>query len=156
MAEILDLVWECAMALVGTIAFALLFSVPRQYYLWCGLIGGAGWAAYRLLSPFWGRTAAIFCAAALVIFLSRLRAVRERCPVTIFMVAGLFPLVPGAGIYWTVYELVMDNPAAASQRGTEALTDAIAIVLGIIIVFELPQKWFRVLARIGHRPGGSQ
>ena len=75
---------------------------------------------------------------------------KERCPVTIFMVAGLFPLVPGAGIYWAIYELVMDNPAAASGRGTEALTDAVAIVLGIIIVFELPQKWFRRLA--GQKP----
>ena len=57
---------------------------------------------------------------------------------------GESPVLPG----WVL-------PAAASQRGTEALTDAIAIVLGIIIVFELPQKWFRVLARIGHRSGGS-
>lgn len=150
MTALVDLLWECAMALVGTVAFALLFSVPRRYYLWCGLIGGAGWAAFKLIDPFWGRTAAIFCAAALVIFLSRLRAVKERCPVTIFMVAGLFPLVPGAGIYWAIYELVMDNPAAASGRGTEALTDAVAIVLGIIIVFELPQKWFRRLA--GQKP----
>ena len=131
MTAFFDLLWECAMALVGTVAFALLFSVPRRYYLWCGLIGGAGWAAFKLIDPFWGRTAAIFCAAALVIFLSRLRAVKERCPVTIFMVAGLFPLVPGAGIYWAIYELVMDNPAAASGRGTEALTDAVAIVLGL-------------------------
>ena len=67
MTAFFDLLWECAMALVGTVAFALLFSVPRRYYLWCGLIGGAGWAAFKLIDPFWGRTAAIFCAAALVI-----------------------------------------------------------------------------------------
>lgn len=153
MSLFLNLLWECAMAFLGTVAFALLFSVPRQYYLWCGLVGTAGWAAFRLISPGFGRTAAIFLAAALVVFLSRLRAVKERCPVTIFLVAGLFPLVPGAGIYWAVYELVRDNLSAASGRGTEALTDAVAIVMGIIIVFELPQKWFGRLAGGKGPPG---
>ena len=31
------------LAFVGTIAFALLFGVPRKYFISCGLIGGAGW-----------------------------------------------------------------------------------------------------------------
>ena len=90
---------------------------------------------------------AAFLATVLVIILSRLFAVRERCPVTIFMVSGLFPLVPGVGIYWTIYELVMENMDGAIQRGTAALQDAIAIVLGIIFVFELPQKLFSIARR---------
>ena len=87
---------------------------------------------------------AAFLATVLVIILSRLVAVRERCPVTIFMVSGLFPLVPGVGIYWTIYELVMENMEGALRRGTAALQDAIAIVIGIIVVFELPQKLFSI------------
>ena len=82
-----------------------------------------------------------------MILLSRLLAVREKCPVTEFMVPGLFPLVPGAGIYWTVYELVMENPSAASQRGFESFQDVIAIVLGIIVVIELPQKLLHFAGR---------
>jgi len=62
----------------------------------------------------------------------------------------LFIRKPNPDDGWAIYELVMDNPAAASGRGTEALTDAVAIVLGIIIVFELPQKRFRRLA--GQKP----
>ena len=37
----------CA-AMIGTVAFSLLFGVPRKYYPWCGVIGGAGWAVYVL------------------------------------------------------------------------------------------------------------
>lgn len=136
------------MAFIGTIAFALLFSVPRRYYPWCGAIGAAGWLVYRLVSQAGSnRMLAAFLATVLVIILSRLCAVRERCPVTIFMVSGLFPLVPGVGIYWTIYELVMENMQGAIQRGTAALQDAIAIVLGIIFVFELPQKLFSIARR---------
>lgn len=138
---------ECIMAFAGTIAFALLFSVPKRYYPWCGAIGAAGWLVYRLALQTGNRMLAAFLATVLVIILSRLCAVRERCPVTIFMVSGLFPLVPGVGIYWTIYELVMENMEGAISRGTAALQDAIAIVIGIIVVFELPQKLFSVARR---------
>ncbi len=142
-----DCLIQTAAAFAGTIAFSLLFSVPKRYYLWCGGIGAAGWLAYKLLHPLCGRVISVFLATVAVILLSRMSAVRERCPVTIFMVSGLFPLVPGAGIYWTVYELVMENAAEASRRGFESFQDVIAIVLGIIVVFELPQKLFRFAAR---------
>lgn len=135
------------MAFAGTIAFALLFSVPKRYYPWCGAIGAAGWLVYRLVLQTGNRMLAAFLATVLVIILSRLSAVQERCPVTIFMVSGLFPLVPGIGIYWTIYELVMENMEGAIIRGTAALQDAIAIVIGIIVVFELPQKLFSIARR---------
>lgn len=131
----------------GTMAFALLFGVPKQYYPYCGLIGAAGWTAYRLLE---GRNAwisepvAVFLAAVLVILLSRLFAVRKRCPVTIFLICGIFPLVPGAGIYWTSYYLVTNQLEEAATAGFAAVKAAVAIVLGIVFVFELPQKWFRI------------
>ena len=34
---------QTLMATAGTVAFALLFGVPRRYFLFCGIIGGAGW-----------------------------------------------------------------------------------------------------------------
>ena len=63
-----------------------------------------------------------------------------------FLIAGIFPLVPGAGIYWTAYYVVTDQLAKASARGFLTLKIAVAIVLGILFVFEFPQKWFRRIA----------
>ena len=87
----------CA-AMMGTIAFSLLFGVPRKYYIWCGLIGGAGWAVYVLVSGYVSGAGASFAATVVVIFLSRAAAVGNRCPATIFLISGIFPLVPGAGM----------------------------------------------------------
>ena len=67
----------------------------------------------------------------------------ERCPVTVFVIAGIIPLVPGAGIYWTAYYLVTGQLAQARESGFSAIKIAFAIVLGIVFVFELPQKLFR-------------
>ena len=136
--NLLPLLPEVAAAGAGTAAFAVLFHVPAAFYLRCGVIGGCGWLCYRLLMAA-GLTAipAVFCATVLVVC---------RCPVTLFLVPGIFPLVPGVGIYWTAYYLVTDRSALASQQGSTTLRSAVAIVLGILLVLELPQGLFRRLA----------
>lgn len=129
-------------AALGTMAFALLFHVPRKYYPYCGLIGGCGWVCYELLLHVCSAPIATFFANVLVVFLSRLFAVRKSCPVTLFLISGIFPLVPGAGIYWTAYYLVTNELDLAGARGFLTLKIAVAIVLSILLVFELPQKVF--------------
>lgn len=143
------MIQEILAAMVGTIAFSLLFGVPRKYYVYCGLIGGAGWGVYSAAGLLWAPAQSALAATIVVILLSRLAAVKERCPVTIFLISGIFPLVPGAGVYWTVYYMVTDQLYLAVQTGYTAVKVAVAIVLGIVFVFELPQGLFRAL--VGRR-----
>lgn len=136
---------ELVAAALGTVAFSLIFGAPKKYYPLCGLTGAAGWLVYRCLEgQAAGETAAIFFATLLVIVLSRLFAVRCRCPVTVFLIAGIIPLVPGAGIYWCAYYLVTNQLDKASESGFAAVKAAVAIVLGIVVVFQLPQRLFRI------------
>ncbi len=133
-------------ATIGTMAFGTIFGVEKKYYIFCGLIGGAGWAVYVVLwqmLQFSSEPTVIFMATVLVVFLSRLCAVRKRCPATIFLISGILPLVPGAGIYWTSFYLVTNQLDQALARGFLAVKVAIAIVLGIVVVFEIPQGFFR-------------
>ena len=85
---------------------------------------------------------ATFFANTVVVLLSRFFAVRKQCPVTLFLISGIFPLVPGAGIYWTAYYMVTNELDLAGQRGFQTLKIAVAIVLSILLVFELPQRMF--------------
>lgn len=133
---------EILSAVIGTVSFSVLFGVPREYYPYCGFIGGAGWLVYCLAELFLPGSGPCFAATAVVILLSRTAAVMKRCPVTIFLIAGIFPLVPGAGVYWTVYHIVMEELFLAVSTGYSAMKEAIAIVMGIVFVFELPQKLF--------------
>ena len=132
-----------AAAFVGTVAFALLFGVPKRFYPACGFIGAAGWLLYLLLegAGLSAAEATVFAALA-VALLSRFAAVWQKCPSTVFLIAGIFPLVPGAGIYWTSYYLVTGALTDARATGFAAVKTAVAIVLGIILVFELPGKVF--------------
>lgn len=136
-------------AFLGTIAFSVLFGAPKKYYVYCGVIAAAGWLVYSLLVQLAEVTTpvATFFATVVVILLSRFAAVWESCPSTVFIITGIFPLVPGGGIYWTSYYLVTNQLREALNSGFVAVKVAVAIVLGIVFVFELPYSFFRVKRR---------
>ncbi len=140
---------ELIPAATGTVAFAILYAIPKKYYPYCAAIGAAGWLLYRVMSTLAGAGAfeATFLATALVVLLSRFVAVAEHCPATIFVTAGIFPLVPGAGIYWACYYLVTSQFDQAGTAGLSALQSIIGIVLGIVFIFELPHKFFYLRKR---------
>lgn len=136
---------EFITAAIATICFSFIFGAPKKYYPLCGLIGALSWVLYiGLMDLGLSDTESIFITTVIIIILSRLSAVRCRCPVTVFVIAGIIPLVPGAGIYWSAYYLVTNQFALAADKGFLAFKAAIAIVLGIVIVFEFPQKWFTI------------
>lgn len=137
---------EVLAAAIGSFAFAILFGVPRKFYPYCGLIGGCSWVAYLLFENF-GTVIACMVSTIVVVLLSRIMAIREKCPVTIFLICGIFPLVPGSYVYWTAYYLVMDEVRMAAEKGYMAIKIALAIVLGIVFVFEIPQKFFGIFKR---------
>ena len=135
------MIGEVIAAALGTFAFAVLFGVPKKYYLYCGIIGGCSWIVYLIFEEF-GTVAASLAATVAVVLLSRLTAIWEKCPVTIFLICGIFPLVPGSYVYWTAYYFVTDQMSLAAENGYMAIKIAFAIVLGIVFVFEIPQRAF--------------
>ena len=96
----------------------------------------AGYDLSPALASFFGTLA--------VVLISRILTVRMKCPITIFLISGIIPLVPGAGVYFTAYYLVTNQMALASQRGMEALKIAFAIVLGIVLIVSIPREFFQV------------
>ena len=131
-------------AFIGTVAFACLYGVDRIQYLGMGIIGALGWMAYLLLVRQAGATAAVAAlfSAMLVCLMARAVAVPSRCPAQLFLICGLFTLVPGAGIFWSTYYLTAGNISMAGSFGFTALKVAVAIVLGIVFAMELPQRLF--------------
>lgn len=126
-------------AFIGTAAFSILFGVPRKYYFGCGICGLAGWIVYLALARMAGCSPALatLCSTIAVALIANWFAIVRLCPVTVFLVCGIFPLVPGAGIFWTSYYLVSDQYSLILSAGLGAIKITLAIVLGIIIVVNL-------------------
>ncbi|MBO0453958.1 MULTISPECIES: threonine/serine exporter family protein [Enterococcus] len=128
---------------LGTISFAILFEVPRRYYVHCGVIGACGWFIYLMIMHFWvAPVAATFIASLVLIYLSREASFALKAPVTIFLICGIFCLVPGMGIYNFTYNFFIGDSIKAAQIGVQVLKIAIAIAVGITVGYELSPKFF--------------
>ena len=130
------------LASTGSLAFAILYNVPRKFYLCAAFTGMAGWFCYYLIVPFRDTAVASFFGAVGVVLVSRIFAVWKKCPITVFLISGIFPLVPGAGVYYTMYYLVSNELTLAAIKGLESLKIAFGIVLGIVFIVTIPKKWF--------------
>lgn len=130
------------LASTGSLAFAILYNVPRKFYLCAAFTGMAGWFCYYLIVPFTDTAVASFFGAVGVVLVSRIFAVWKKCPITVFLISGIFPLVPGAGVYYTMYYLVSNELTLAAIKGLESLKIAFGIVIGIVFIVTIPKKWF--------------
>ena len=138
---------EFIVAMFATISFAILFNAPRKEVLYCGLTGALGWSVYygmtqSEINSVLAALVATFC----LTVLARAFAVLRRSPVTVYLLPGIFPLVPGAGIYYTAYYLFIGNTEMSGFKGLETLEIAGAIVFGIIFGFGIPQRLFHKLS----------
>lgn len=138
------LLLQALAAFIGTAAFALLFGIDREHYVPAGVIGAIGWALYLILVRNCGATpvVATLAASTLVCIVSRMAAIPYRIPAQGFLLCGIFPLVPGAGVFWFTYYFTDSQFDLSMQSGLLAGKVAIAIVLGIILAMELPQRLF--------------
>ena len=126
---------QLAASFLGTASFAVLFGVPRRFYLQCGVVGMAGWLTYLVFTRYFGLGPAggTFFAATLVALLSLAAAHRFKCPSTVFLICGIFPLIPGAGVFWSSYFVVSTQMESALEAGFSSVKITLAIVLGIVL-----------------------
>ena len=129
-------------AFLGTMSFAVLFGVPHYYYFDAGLCGMMGWLLYLILTRYSAFSAVevMFCATALVTLIALLQSIGRKCPITVFLISGIFPLVPGAGIFWTSYNIVSNQLPEALNTGFAALKATVAIAFGILVIMGLNGK----------------
>lgn len=127
---------------IGTVAFSHLFNVPKKHYLYCGLVGAFGYLCFILSNTIFSVTFSTFLATLLVVLCSRILTVFRKCPITIFLISGIFPLVPGASVYNTAYYFVVNNLDEALVWGINSLKIAFAIVMGIVFVVAIPRQFF--------------
>ena len=124
-AQIGQLVAQFFLAGAGTLSFAILFACPRRTLPCCALVGAAGWFVYEL-------------AVIPLTLVSRLFAILLKTPVTVFLLTGIFPLVPGAGIYYTAYYFIQGENALSLANGISTFKVAVSLAVGIALVLGLP------------------
>ena len=120
-------------------SFAALFACPKRILPYCSAVGAFGWVIYEIVVMLGGSTVAASLIAVIPLtLLTRILAVVLKSPVTVFLLPGIFPLVPGAGIYYTVYYFIQGDNALSLSNGVTTIKIAAALAIGISFVLSLP------------------
>ncbi len=129
--------------MLATVSFAVIFNAPRKEWLYTALTGALGWIIYYIMTSR-GISSVISCLMAtfFLTLISRVLSAIRKCPVTMYLLPGIFPLVPGAGIYYTSYYFIMNDLKNFSDMGSNTFQTAGAIAIGIIFASAIPQKVF--------------
>ena len=130
-----EIVIQGAAAFLAVFGFSLLLDVPKKFLFYSGAAGGVGWLAYFMAircgqSP----VMAAFLSSLSAAILSHLFARRLKAPVTIFLVGGILPTVPGASVYRCVYYIIQGRGALSSHYLAQTIQIAGAMALAIFIV----------------------
>lgn len=122
-------------AFIAVIAIAITFGVPKKFLFHSGLVGSCGWLAYLVFRNIGiSVVSSMFFATLIVSLISHSFARILKTPVTLFLIAGILPLVPGVGMYRMVYNLIIGENGLAMFYFSETMQIAGMIAVAIFIM----------------------
>lgn len=137
------MILQTIFAFISCVFFAIIFTAPKNELVYCGLAGGSGWFFYTLINSNNNQAVfATFVGALAVAAVSRILSHVRRAPSTLFLLPGILPLVPGSGMYYTMYGVLNGDMFSSYTKGVETFKLAGVIAIGIIVIFSLPRSFF--------------
>ncbi|MCT4661303.1 MAG: threonine/serine exporter family protein [Tissierellales bacterium] len=134
---------QFSFAFISTLGFTIIFNIPRKQMVAASLLGSIGWCVYYFYKLSSSPIIAAFWGALIVGFIGEVFARIRKQPATLFIIPGIIPLVPGAGMYYTMYHLVQNDLSKSAQFGIETLMIALSIAIGIILATSVSKAFPR-------------
>lgn len=127
---------------VGCLGFAIYFNIHGPGALLCVIGGVLSWAMYLIVIELGGDDIlAYFVAAVTSAAYSEAMARIRKYPAISYLVVSIFPLIPGASIYYTTYDIVRGDMTGFAAKGTHTIAIAGAIAVGILMVSTIVRLW---------------
>ncbi len=139
-----DVLWglfvQLSSSFVATGTFCVIFNVPKKYILNGATIGSVGWTIYVIMARYMllGDVLASFVASLVVSVWSYILSKRKFAPITLFLIPGIIPLVPGVGMYRTAYYTIFKEYANALESALTAFQVSGVIAASITISTYVP------------------
>ncbi len=130
----LEFLRPCLASFVACIGFSILFQIRGKNLFFASLCGFISWAGYLLADAFLGvEIASYFFGATAAALYAEIAAHIRKAPVTVFLILGIIPLVPGLAVYRTMEGCLSGNLEQFVTMGIETLKIGGAIALGLFL-----------------------
>ena len=136
---------QCVLCFAGCIGFSILFNIHDLGVFICALGATLVWVVYgvaetitgsAIMGYFWG---AVFASV-----YSEIMARIRKFPAITYLVISIFPLIPGAGVYYTMNYAVQGDMERFASQGMYTAAIAGIMAIGILLVstsVRLYQVW---------------
>ena len=136
---------------IGCTGYASWFKIRGKKILYSSVGAFLTWGIYLLVyawypDNFFAVVVASCYVAGYAFVMSRV----NHAPSTVFLTASVFPLMPGARLYYLMYGVVSRNFSLAAEHALVLLETCLGIAFGFIIVDVISRSIMRALGREYH------
>ena len=127
---------------IGCVGFSVYYNIHGPGILVCTVGGVLTWSTYLVIQDLGiGLIYANFIGGIVASVYAEVMARVRRFPAISYLVVSLFPLLPGAGIYYTITYAVQNDMARFAAKGYQTAVIAAALALGILLVSTAFRIW---------------
>ena len=135
------MIWQVIVAFFASFGFGIIFNIKGIKLIFASIGGGISWFCYLYLNNNGISTIlSLFISSIIFSIYSEICARYLKTPVTTLVICALIPLVPGAGMYYTMYETILGNVSGAVELGLNTLASAGVLALGVIFVSTITRQ----------------
>ena len=129
--------------IVGCLGFCIIFNIHGWGSLLCALGGMLTWVLYKLcLLLAGGDLMPLFWATLFAATYAEVMARVRRCPAISYLVIAIFPLIPGAGVYFTMNYAVQGEMELFISKGMHTAAEAGIMAVAILLSVTSVRLWF--------------
>lgn len=137
---------------LGTLGFGILFKLRGRNLAFVGIGAFFTWAVY--LSAFnvlsiedytRSRFIAALIAATAVAIYAQIMARVNKAPATVFLASSAFPLIPGANLYYMMYDVVIGDMNGFKNNAMMLVAICLAMAFGFTIVETINKYIFVII-----------
>ena len=136
---------QCLFSAIGCVGFSILFNIHGPGGMLCTIGGIMSWTVYSLALRFGcGEILAYFWAALLASVYSETLARIRKYPAISYLVVSVFPLIPGAGVYYAMNYAVRGEMELFASKGMDTAAIAGIMAVGILLsstAFRMYSEW---------------
>lgn len=126
---------------IASLGFGIIFNIKGKNLIFAALGGGLSWFCYLSFSRLnISDVLSFFLSSVIFSIYSEICARVLKTPVTTIVICALIPLVPGAGMYYTMYETITGNVSGAIELGLTTIANAGSLALGVIFVSTITRQ----------------
>lgn len=132
-------------AVLGSLGFAMLFNIRGEKVIFATFGGFLSWGIYLAVARIDDNPYLCgFVATVLLTFYAETMARVHKTPVTVFLVSGAIPMIPGAGLYRAMNCFMQRNWPQFAKESSYTLLFAASMAAGITfttIIYRMMRKW---------------